>query len=316
MPRRTRPISRGGTTSRAGRLRRPGPGDRVLRAGDRPRSPLGAGLRRARELHWVPGFLRQRAAARRVLRQHWNALRASNSTTRSRRRTPARHAAQGARLQLARGRSRARPRAPAERGLTPGAPALRHQRLLPRARVDEALSELEGILRIDPLSLLVRWWLAVMAYLARKPERVIAEGRHMIALDASHFLGHWRLASGSVRPPGSTTPCGRWKAAHALSGGMPFTSASWRTSTAAPGVVTMRNGWQERQRRAPRGLLASDDVRPCPRRARRMGPRVRVARPGRRRPRPDHHADQVVPVPRSVRRDTRYGALLRKMRLE
>jgi len=95
--------------------------------------------------------------------------------------------------------------------------------LLPRARVDEALSELEGILRIDPLSLLVRWWLAVMAYLARRPERVIAEGRHMIALDASHFLGHWALGIGLSETPALEEAVRAMEAAHELSGGMPFT---------------------------------------------------------------------------------------------
>ena len=95
--------------------------------------------------------------------------------------------------------------------------------LLPRARVDEALSELEGILRIDPLSLLVRWWLAVMAYLARRPERVIAEGRHMIALDASHFLGHWALGIGLSETPALEEAVRSMEAAHTLSGGMPFT---------------------------------------------------------------------------------------------
>ena len=65
--------------------------------------------------------------------------------------------------------------------------------LLPHGRVEEGLAEIEAMLRTDPLSLLVRWWAGIMAYLARRPERMIEEGRHMIALDPNHFLGHWTL---------------------------------------------------------------------------------------------------------------------------
>jgi TolB-like protein len=95
--------------------------------------------------------------------------------------------------------------------------------LLPHGRVVEALSELELMLQTDPLSLLVRWWLAVMAYLARKPERVIAEGRHMIALDASHFLGHWALSTGLSETSALQDAVVSMETAHALSGGIPFT---------------------------------------------------------------------------------------------
>jgi len=95
--------------------------------------------------------------------------------------------------------------------------------LMPHGMVHEAMAELETVLRNDPLSLFVRWWLAVMAYLARRYERVVEEGRHMIALDPTHFLGHWTLGVGL----GET---GAWQEAVAalekagdLSGGVPLT---------------------------------------------------------------------------------------------
>ena len=95
--------------------------------------------------------------------------------------------------------------------------------LLPHARNDEAMVELESILQTDPLSLFARWWMAVCAHLARRPDRAIAEGRHMIALDPTHFLGHWALGVGlnDIHPGRDAVDA--LKKAHELSGGMPFT---------------------------------------------------------------------------------------------
>jgi serine/threonine-protein kinase len=65
--------------------------------------------------------------------------------------------------------------------------------LLPLGRIDEAAAEVEATLESDPLSVFARWWVSVMAYLGRRPERMLDEGRHMIALDPAHFLGHWAV---------------------------------------------------------------------------------------------------------------------------
>lgn len=95
--------------------------------------------------------------------------------------------------------------------------------LLPLGRVDEAMAEIEAVLRTDPLSLFVRWWLAVMAHLARRPERMIDEGRHMIALDPTHFLGHWALGIGLGDIGAGPDSVSALERAHELSGGIPFT---------------------------------------------------------------------------------------------
>ena len=95
--------------------------------------------------------------------------------------------------------------------------------LLPHGRVDEAVTELDGVLRADPLSLLVRWWLAVMSYLARRSARTIEEGRHMIALDPTHFLGHWVLGMGLEESGAKADAVAAMEKAHELSGGIPFT---------------------------------------------------------------------------------------------
>jgi serine/threonine-protein kinase len=65
--------------------------------------------------------------------------------------------------------------------------------LLPHGRIDEAAAEVEAMLASDPLSVFARWWVAAMAYLGRRMDRTMDEGRHMIALDPAHFLGHWAV---------------------------------------------------------------------------------------------------------------------------
>ena len=65
--------------------------------------------------------------------------------------------------------------------------------LMPRGRVVEAMTEIEGIVRVDPLSVFARWWLAVMALLARHLDRMNEEAQQIIALDPGHFIGYWVL---------------------------------------------------------------------------------------------------------------------------
>ena len=96
--------------------------------------------------------------------------------------------------------------------------------LLPHGRVEEGLAELEAMLRTDPLSLLVRWWGGIMAYLSRRPERVLEEGRHMIALDPNHFLGHWTLGIGMSEVGAWTGAVTSMEKSDELSGGAPFTT--------------------------------------------------------------------------------------------
>jgi hypothetical protein len=95
--------------------------------------------------------------------------------------------------------------------------------LLPHARNDEAMRELEALLQADPLSIITRWWMAVLAHLARRPARTIAEARHMIALEPGHFLGHWALGVGLNDTQPGPEAVGAMQQAHALSGGIPFT---------------------------------------------------------------------------------------------
>ena len=95
--------------------------------------------------------------------------------------------------------------------------------LLPHGRVLEGMGEIERLLLTDPLSIFLRWWLAIFAYLAREPQRVIAEGRHMISLDPLHFLGHWSLGVGLAEAGALEESVSAFQTAHKLSAGAPFT---------------------------------------------------------------------------------------------
>ncbi len=95
--------------------------------------------------------------------------------------------------------------------------------LLPSGRVVEAMEELDKLLETDPLSIFLRWWLSISAYLAREPERTIEEGRRMIALDTGHFLGHWSLGIGLGETGAIQDAVLALEKSHDLSGGSPFT---------------------------------------------------------------------------------------------
>ncbi len=95
--------------------------------------------------------------------------------------------------------------------------------LMPHGRVAEAVAELEGVVRLDPLSTFCRWWLSAMAYLARDWDRVNEEAQHMIALDPGHFLGHWTLGMHRGATGAGDEAVAALEEAHELSGGSPFT---------------------------------------------------------------------------------------------
>jgi TolB-like protein/tRNA A-37 threonylcarbamoyl transferase component Bud32 len=94
---------------------------------------------------------------------------------------------------------------------------------LPRGRIDEAMTEIEGVLRSDPMSIFIRWWAAAVAYLARQPARMVEEGRRINELDPSNFLGHWALGMGLEGNGMLTEAVVAMEKAHELSGGIPFT---------------------------------------------------------------------------------------------
>jgi serine/threonine-protein kinase len=95
--------------------------------------------------------------------------------------------------------------------------------LMPHGRLAEAMTEIEGVVRVDSLSILARWWLAVMAILARAWDRVNEEAQHIIALAPDHFLGYWALGMQRDAIGAGAEAVAALERANELSGGAPFT---------------------------------------------------------------------------------------------
>jgi TolB-like protein/Flp pilus assembly protein TadD len=68
--------------------------------------------------------------------------------------------------------------------------------LMPHNRMEEAASELEGLLDLDPLSLVGRFWLAIALVLGRQYERGIEEGRRLLALAPNYYASYFAIAVG------------------------------------------------------------------------------------------------------------------------
>ena len=189
--------------------------------------------------------------------------------------------------------------------------------LLPHGRSQEAMRELEAILQADPLSILARWWMAVLAHLARKPERTLAEGRHMIALDPGHFLGHWALGIGLNDTGAVPDAVEELRRAHELSGGIPFTLGFLAMVSGGAGlhedVLRLR---AQAEQMAGAGYVPPSTFMFC---AIGLGDWdaafewMNRAIEGRD---PIIMPIKSFPFLDPVRGDARYGALLKKMRLE
>lgn len=95
--------------------------------------------------------------------------------------------------------------------------------LMPHGRLAEAVTEIESVVRLDPLSIPNRWWLAVMLYFSRRLDRMDGEGQQIIALDPNHFLGHWVVGMHQDAVGNGAEAVAALKRAHELSGGGPFT---------------------------------------------------------------------------------------------
>jgi serine/threonine-protein kinase len=94
---------------------------------------------------------------------------------------------------------------------------------IPHGRVVEAIAELDAVVRVDPLSIPSRWWLAVMLYFSRQLERMADEGQQIVALDPNHFLGHWVVGMQRDAIGAGAQAVAALEKAHDLSGGSPFT---------------------------------------------------------------------------------------------
>lgn len=144
------------------------------------------------------------------------------------------------------------------RQLDPDSPAV-HLRtavsaLLPHGRLDEALAEIDRALEHDPLSIFVRWWSGATAYLARRPERIMAEGKRIFLLEPSNPLGHWVLGLAHECQTDLPSALDHLRQAARLSGQTPFfvgwlalvQAQSGQRDEARTALAALRSARQER----------------------------------------------------------------------
>jgi TolB-like protein len=83
--------------------------------------------------------------------------------------------------------------------LDPASPIVRMRHastgLMPLGRIDEAVTELERALDLDPLAIFPRAWLEVMLGLNRQYDRAIEQGRLVLEIAPRHFLGHFTIGT-------------------------------------------------------------------------------------------------------------------------
>jgi serine/threonine-protein kinase len=110
--------------------------------------------------------------------------------------------------------------------LSPASPVVRLRNavsgLLPLGRLQEAAAEIEHALESDPLSLFMRWWLAVMLTLGRQYDRAMEQARLMLELDASCYLGHFAAGLVYLERRMFEEATAAFRKAAELSGGAPF----------------------------------------------------------------------------------------------
>ena len=83
--------------------------------------------------------------------------------------------------------------------LNPASPIVRMRHattgLMPFGRIDEAVTELERSLELDPLAIFPRMWLEVMLGLNRQYDRAIEQGQLVLEIAPKHFLGHFAIGT-------------------------------------------------------------------------------------------------------------------------
>lgn len=65
--------------------------------------------------------------------------------------------------------------------------------LMPQGRLEEAISEIEGALESDPLSVSMHVWLCIMLWFARQFDRAVEQALRAIELDPANFMGYCAL---------------------------------------------------------------------------------------------------------------------------
>ncbi|MCL4487833.1 MAG: tetratricopeptide repeat protein [Chloroflexi bacterium] len=189
--------------------------------------------------------------------------------------------------------------------------------LMPHGRIEEAVHELEAALELDPLFTIGRFWLAIMLWLGRRYDDAMQQGRFLVELDESHYLGHYIIGLCSREKRMLDEAVAAHRRSTELSGGNPVMQGMLGMSLADSGneveARAILDSFRERSRTVyvpptslawiHLGLGESDEFFQSMDRA--IDARDHMITP-----------IKVYPFLDSIRRDPRYGALLRKMNLE
>jgi TolB-like protein len=109
--------------------------------------------------------------------------------------------------------------------MNPASPTVRQRYavtgLMPHGRIEEAISELEGALELDPISTMGRFWLGTMLWLGRQYDRAIQHGRFMLELDPGQYLGYYLIGVCCDAKGMFTEAVAALRRATELSGGSP-----------------------------------------------------------------------------------------------
>ena len=85
------------------------------------------------------------------------------------------------------------------RELNPTSPLVRvryaYGPLLTECRLEEAIAEMEAAVESDPLSSFMWMWLAIMLYLDRQYDRAIEQSRMIVEIEPENYVGYWLVGA-------------------------------------------------------------------------------------------------------------------------
>jgi tetratricopeptide (TPR) repeat protein len=95
--------------------------------------------------------------------------------------------------------------------------------MLPHGHIPKAVAEIERALEFDPLSVFTRTWLGLMLWVGRQHHRALEQGRMLLELNPSHFMGHFVVGAALWGLGDFSEAVAAQRRATELSGGSPAT---------------------------------------------------------------------------------------------
>lgn len=110
--------------------------------------------------------------------------------------------------------------------LNPRSPVVRLRHaicgLQARGHVNDAAAELAAVVETDPLSIFVRWWLAIMYWLSRQPARMREQVERMLEIDPAHPSTQMALGTCQATEGDSSAAVASYEKAAELGGRHPW----------------------------------------------------------------------------------------------